>query len=201
MQTRPGLKTLPEWISVRKRPSGEAVILTTPCPDSYAGVWTHSASASLKGWGELRPSFIASALRTSIGKIAQGLRVSHLCRLFSWNHLDIIFSWNCFFSARSHVCVCVSKCMCAFLYVVKWSSLTRNLFSVLSGEMNNWIQFLFLDLYNALSVWTLVSTDKSIWLLFMNVIIYTMNIPCAPFMSQQCTGILENGWKSTITMW
>lgn len=52
--------------------------------------------------------------------------------------------------------------------------------------MNNWIQFLFLDLYNALSVWTLVSTDKSIWLLFMNVIIYTMNIPCAPFMSQQC---------------
>lgn len=26
--------------------------------------------------------------------------------------------------------------------------------------MNNWIQFLFLDLYNALSVWTLVSTDK-----------------------------------------
>ena len=29
---------------------------------------------------------------------------------------------------------------------------------------------------------------KSIWLLFMNVIIYTVNIPRAPFMSQHCAG-------------
>ena len=120
IQTRPGLKTLPKWISVRKG-HPEKKQFSPHLPWQLCWCLVHSASASLKGWGELRPSFIASALRTSIGKIAQGLRISHLCRLFSWNHLGIIFSWKCLFSARSHVCVCVSIFMCVFLYIVKWN--------------------------------------------------------------------------------